>query len=196
MNDRPILLFDVMDTLVYNPFPREIAEFFGLSHEELVQQSNPTVWIEFELGRIEEAEYQRRLFSDGRAFDTDAFQRCVRDAYRWLDGMEELLSRLRGRSLEIHAFSNYPVWYQTVESQLGLSRYMDWSFVSCRTNVRKPDADAYLRAVDALDSHPRACLLIDDSAANCQGAKSVGMRAIRFVDAPGLWGELRRRELV
>ena len=64
-----VLLVDVMDTLVYNPFNREIPDFFGLSLPELLEAKHPSAWARFETGEIDEAEYLRVYFRDGRDFD-------------------------------------------------------------------------------------------------------------------------------
>src|SRR5437588_8347164 len=108
---RPAILFDVMDTLVYNPFFKEIPAFFGLSHEELLRLKHPTAWIEFESGAIPEPEYLKRMFADGRRFDEAAFRNCVFAAYRWVDGMEDCLAYVFRANNEIHTLSNYPPWY-------------------------------------------------------------------------------------
>src|SRR4051812_10951651 len=91
---RPVILFDVMDTLVHNPFFKEIPAFFGLTLQEMLRRKHPTVWVEFEKGLIEESEYLRRMFADGSRFDEAGFRTCVATAYRWLDGMEECLAEL------------------------------------------------------------------------------------------------------
>lgn len=160
--DRPLILIDVMNTLVYNPFYQEIPAFFGLTSSELLRRKHPTSWIEFETGAISEDEYFARLFSDGSRFDEDAFRNCVADAYRWLDGMERCLADLSGAGNEVHTLSNYPVWYRTIEERLLLSRYLQWTFVSCNTGVRKPAPEAFLGAARELGRPPAECLLIDD----------------------------------
>lgn len=192
---RPVILVDVMDTLVYNPFNREIPEFFGLSPSELLAQKHLTAWVRFETGEIDEAEYLRIYFADGRDFDHAAFLRVVRHAYRWLDGAEQLLISLRQHGFEIHALSNYPLWYRTIEARLKLSRYLNWSFVSCLTGVRKPDSAAYLGAADKLNRAVADCMFIDDCVANCQAAEAIGMPAIHFRDAASLRDALERRGL-
>ncbi len=53
------------------------------------------------------------------------------DAYDYIDGMPQLLRRLRAAGFDVHACSNYPVWYRLIESKLQLSRYLDWTFISC-----------------------------------------------------------------
>jgi HAD superfamily hydrolase (TIGR01509 family) len=193
---RPVILFDVMGTLVYNPFFREIPAFFGLTHAELLRRKHPTSWIEFETGAISEAEYFARLFADGSRFDEDAFRNCVADAYRWLDGMEACLDEVGAAGNEIHTLSNYPVWYRTIEDKLRLSRYLQWTFVSCRTGVRKPAREAFLAAAGQLGRLPAHCVLIDDSIENCSAADEVGMPAIHFCGARQLRHEFVRRGLV
>jgi len=191
-----VLLLDVMDTLVHEPFYREMPAFFGLSMEELLAAKHPSAWIEFELGRLGEEEFLARFFRDGRRFDHDAFRTAVREAYAWLPGMEALLARLATTGRGLHALSNYPEWYHWIEERLGLSRYLAWSFVSCDTGVRKPDARAFTGAAEALGVEPGACLFVDDREVNCAAARAVGMQAVRFTAAADLERALVQRGLL
>jgi hypothetical protein len=50
----PVLLFDVMGTIVRDPFFEEIPAFFGLSMKELLVVKHPTAWMEFESGQVTE----------------------------------------------------------------------------------------------------------------------------------------------
>lgn len=50
----PILLFDIMDTLVRDPFYEDVPAFFGMSFKELIDCKHPTAWLEFEKGSIDE----------------------------------------------------------------------------------------------------------------------------------------------
>ena len=49
-----VLLLDVMDTLVQNPF-RHLPGHFGMTMPELLAAKDPRAWVDFELGRIDEA---------------------------------------------------------------------------------------------------------------------------------------------
>ncbi len=191
-----VIFFDVMDTLVYNPFAKEEPAFFGITHAELLRRKNPTSWVQFESGRITEAEYFRQYFADGSRFEEDRFLRCIREAYRWVEGMEELISDLRTRGIPMHTLSNYPIWYRDIENKLRVSRYVEWTFVSCQTGVRKPSREAYLGAATTLGRRLETCLLIDDGEENCEGAEAVGMPAIAFRGAEVLRGELIRLGLL
>lgn len=193
---RPVLLFDVLDTLVHEPFYREVPDFFGMTLEELVAAKHPTAWAEFEVRAIDERTLFARFFRDGRDFDHEGLKRAMARAYRWLPGMEELLRELCERGFEIHALSNYPDWYRLIEERLALSRYLEWSFVSCRTGLRKPDPRAFTGAAAALGVPAAACLFVDDREANCAAARSVGMGAIRFRGAGELRSELLARGLL
>lgn len=194
--NRPVLLFDVMGTLVYEPFHVEVPAFFGMSLEELLEAKHATAWAEFETGDIDEATLFAIFFKDGHEFDHDKLKSCMTDSYRWLDGMKELLADLREAGFSIHALSNYPEWYRLIEERLGLSRYLEWSFVSCHTGVRKPDPEAYLGAARALGVEPGDCIFVDDREGNCRSARRVGMDAVLFRTAKSLRAELAERGLL
>ncbi|MCX4242108.1 HAD-IA family hydrolase [Paraliomyxa miuraensis] len=188
-----VLLLDVMDTLVHDPFFAEIPRFFGTSLRQLLPQLRAGAWVEFELDALDEATFLSRFFADGRAFDGPGLLATVRAGYRLLPGIEPLLAELRGRGVPMHALSNYPRWYRYIEEELRLSRYLQWSFVSCNTGVRKPDPQAYLGAAAALGVEPSACTFVDDRQSNCAAACSVGMDAVCFSDAASLRSALVER---
>ena len=194
--NRPVLLFDVMGTLVYEPFHVEVPAFFGMSLEDLLAAKHPTAWVEFETGDIDEATLFATFFKDGRKFDHEKLKSCMTNAYRWLAGMREFLTELREAGFSIHALSNYPEWYRLIEGRLGLSRYIEWSFVSCQTGVRKPDPEAFMVAVRALRVDPGDCIFVDDREENCRTAHEVGMDAILFRNAGSLRAEFLARDLV
>ncbi len=176
----PVVLWDVMGTLVHDPFYEEMPDFFGVSFRELLTMLRPGPWVEFELGRRSESEFLDDFFADGREFDQRAFVRTVRDAYRWLPGMEELLAELSAAGRPMHAFSNYPIWYQMIEERLRLSRFARWSFVSCLVGHRKPDPEVYAYVLRELGIPAAECVFIDDRESNCEPAREAGITAIRF----------------
>ncbi len=180
-----------MGTLVRDPFFDEMPGFFGLTLEELLAQKHPRAWVDFEHGHIDEAACMERFFLDGRTFDVAAFKRHVAAGYAFLPGVEELLVELKGSGVEMHALSNYTEWYRLIEERVGLSRYVEWTFVSCETGVRKPKPEAYLLAAQKLGRPPGACVFVDDRAVNVEAAWRVGMPAIVFEGAESLRAELR-----
>jgi HAD superfamily hydrolase (TIGR01509 family) len=181
-----VILFDVMDTLVHDPFYVEMPAFFGLTFEDWLRAKNPSVWVPFERGELDERELLRALFADARPFDHAGFLGMLRASYRYLDGVEALLSDVSDRGVALHAFSNYPCWYALIESAVRLSRYVSWTFVSCDTGMRKPDEAAYRHALDTLAVPPERILFVDDRAVNVEAAERTGMRGHVFRDATSL----------
>ncbi|MEM6734095.1 MAG: hypothetical protein AAF658_21210, partial [Myxococcota bacterium] len=112
---KPVLLFDIMSTVVYDPIFEEIPRFFGLTLQEFFSAARPGAWIDFELGVVDEPETFRTFFKDGRSFDGDAFKATVQDAYRFIDDqMEPFLGELTAAGFSLHALSNYPTWYRMI----------------------------------------------------------------------------------
>jgi HAD superfamily hydrolase (TIGR01509 family) len=174
------ILWDVMDTLVVDPFRHVMPRFFGLTLEQLIEQKHPTAWVRFERSELTEAEFLATFFKDGRSYDSVGFKAIVRDSYRWIEGIEPLLAALAARGVPMHTLSNYPEWYAWVEERLGISRYVRWSFVSCETRLRKPEPAAYELAARELGLPASQVLFIDDVRSNCDAARAAGMEALHF----------------
>jgi HAD superfamily hydrolase (TIGR01509 family) len=187
---RPALLFDVMGTLVRDPFREDIPPALGMTLDEVLRLKDPTAWVEFEYGDLTEAEFLARFFADERAYDQAKVIAAFENGYRLLDGIEPLLRELAALKLRPQLLSNYPEWWQRIEARTQLSRYADWSFVSCHTRHRKPDLEAYLHAARTLDIAPSDCLFVDDVAKNVAAAARLGMVARRFTDAATLRADL------
>jgi HAD superfamily hydrolase (TIGR01509 family) len=188
---RSIVLWDVMGTLVHDPFFAEMPEFFGMTFDAMLQATHPNAWVEFELGARSEEDFLQSFFADGRDFDRRAFLSTVRSSYRWLPGLEELLDELRSSKCTMHAFSNYPIWYRMIEDRLGVSRFLDWTFVSCMTGLRKPDPAAYAHVLRELGVHADRCVFIDDRLGNCEAARQRGIRSVLFEGVAPLRASLR-----
>ncbi len=196
MADRPTLLFDVMGTLVHDPFYDEVPRALQMPLAEILRTKHPTAWIEFELADLTEAEFLPRFFADGRAYDQAALLRAFDDSFRFLEGIEPLLAELAAAGLRPQLLSNYPIWYRRIEARLALSRFADWSFVSCDTRHRKPDVEAFLHATRTLERLPRDCLFVDDVEKNVAAAARIGMPALRFTDAASLRRALVERRIL
>lgn len=181
-----ILLLDVMSTLVYDPFAVEMPEFLGVSFQEIIARKTPEHWPRFERDEISEEEFYKNFYLEGPPIDGEGLKQVLFDSYRFLDGIEPLLEELSARGVEMHTLSNYPVWWEIIERKLELSRYVEWTFVSCKMGVRKPDPKAYTIPLAALDAAPHECLFVDDRGINCRAAAEVGLHAVKFEGAEAL----------
>ncbi|CAN8271968.1 unnamed protein product [Cochlearia groenlandica] len=188
----PVLLFDVMDTIVRDPFYHDVPAFFGMPMKELLECKHPMTWIEFEKGLIDEEELARKFFIDGRDFDLEGLKECMRSGYNYLDGMQELLQSLKTKSFDIHAFTNYPIWYKMIEDKLKLSDYLSWTFCSYNVGKRKPDPEFYLEVVTHLGVKPSDCIFVDDRQTNVKCAIEEGMCGLVFENVDSLLKDLSR----
>lgn len=180
-----------MDTLVHDPFWTCYPRFFGDDLKDLLAKKDPDAWPRFERGEIGEEEYFRTAFLDGRPIDGAGLRRTLVEGYELIEGIEALLDELKARGVEMHLFSNYPVWYRLLEEKLQLTRWAPWTLVSTHTGVRKPDAAAYTGAAERLGRAPEDLLFVDDRARNTEPARALGFGVILFESADQL-----RRELV
>jgi FMN hydrolase / 5-amino-6-(5-phospho-D-ribitylamino)uracil phosphatase len=192
----PVVMCDVLDTLVADPFTRGMAEHLGFDDfKEFLDAKTPDIWPDFELGRVSEDQLSRHFFKDkSRRLDVPAMKRFLLKAYAFNPGVEDMLRFLRESGVELHAFSNYPIWFTLIEQSLKLEREhgVRWTFVSACEGLRKPSLTAFERAAANANVSVSDCLLIDDRQVNCDAARAAGFaHAIRFESAGKAVDELR-----
>jgi HAD superfamily hydrolase (TIGR01509 family) len=182
-----LIAFDLMDTVVRDPFFSEVVGRIGGSLDAL----DSSAWADFELGRIDEATYLERMLHPGRPcpLEPRAIRDLILSSYRYLDGIEPLLDELRATGrVELWAFSNYPVWLERARAVLGLDRHFAGYAASYQIGARKPDRAAFLALAARTGVALERSLLVDDREPNLAAASALGMPAFRFLGA----GQLRR----
>ena len=104
-----LILFDVMDTLIADPFFRGFEkDLFGLEGgiSSLFAIKDQKSFIAFEKGEITEEQHFATYFTDRRECDGDAVVNYMHKRYAWLPGMKELCTELRDAGVEMAACSN------------------------------------------------------------------------------------------
>ncbi len=176
---RPVLLWDLMGTVVHDPF---FVEFIAQLDEPLglwMKKRDRQAWVDFELGNIKEELFFERLFPMNPQRGL-WMKRIFFEGYRLLPGRAELLSRLAAQGVESHVLSNYPEWYQFMKEKLELELYFERFFISCHLGMRKPDPEIYKTVLKELECAPEEVLFIDDRLVNCQAAAQLGMLTIQI----------------
>lgn len=118
------------------------------------------------------------------------FRAFIRETAAFLPGAEELMRDLHIAGFAQAMASSTPTENIALISQLlGLERYLS-AFISGETVARgKPAPDIFLRAAEALNVTPAACVVIEDAVAGVQAAHAAGMSCIAVTgerDLPGL----------
>lgn len=98
----------------------------------------------------------------------------------------ERLRALKSKGYRIFALSNtnpvmYPTWIAEHFKQEGLhiNDYFEGIVTSFSEGCCKPDAEIFRRLLVRYDLDPASTLMLDDSEANCEAARSTGMQALR-----------------
>jgi len=170
-----------------------VLDASGISLEELGKAmaaiaerdgSNPL--FELETGRVSETTFMGRLSDElsagrGSPVELDGFGeryfRHLRPNQRLIDYMREL--RDRGYKLAI-CTNNIREWEARWRAMLPVDEIFDVVVDSAFVGSRKPEPRIYQITLERLGATPETTLFIDDVEVNCDGARSLGVRAIRF----------------
>ncbi|WP_068311830.1 HAD family hydrolase [Polycladidibacter hongkongensis] len=102
-----------------------------------------------------------------------------------IDETVELLQELRDKGIEVYAITNFS--REKFDLALSIFPFLRESFldtvVSADEKLLKPEAGIYERLLERNKLSPQELIFIDDSAANVEGARSVGMGALQFKSA-------------
>ena len=162
---------------------------------QLLQQKHPTAWVQFETGVITEEELIKSFFLDDRPVDRHGLVEMMVDSYRYIEGMEPLLKTLSDAGYEVHACSNYPIWYKYIEEKLEISKYLDWTYISCEGHMKgfhKPSAQCFQTVLKHSGRPASQHIFIDDRNQNVHAAREAGLTGILFQgDASTLITDLR-----
>lgn len=105
----------------------------------------------------------------------------------------QLIRELRTRGYRVGLLSNAPPGRTSSVSpagRWGMEGLFDVQVFSYQIGALKPDPRAYQAILVALDVKPQEALFIDDSLSNVEGARSVGLIALRFEGTEALLREL------
>lgn len=187
--------FDLMDTVLHDPYREALEAGTGLPLAELLERRGDhwDAWPAFERGELSEEEYWQLHEERGVPVDREAFHQARREGYRFLRGMGELVEELRGQVVCVVA-SNYPAWITELEAELLAGRF-DAVYSSHHLGVRKPDAAFFRQLLRRTGTEPDELLFVDDRQVNVDAARELGIRAHRFDGVSSLAARLRREGL-
>ena len=185
-----VVLFDVMDTLVHDPFREALEAATGRPLREVMAARDPGAYPRFERGAITEAEYWAHYTDAGFVVDVAAFHDARRSGYRWIDGMRELLDDLAGVVRRVGA-TNYPDWVTELADGM-LSGYLDEVVASYEVGARKPEPEFYTRVLEFAGAAAHEVFFVDDREVNVEGAREAGIAAHHFTDVAKLRADLDR----
>jgi putative hydrolase of the HAD superfamily len=161
-------------------------EELGKAMAALAERDGVNPLVELETGRITEGEFFARLsdqISDqrGSRVELDGFGEVW---FQQLEPNEALIAymrelRERGYKLAI-CTNNVREWEARWRAMVPIDEIFDVVVDSAFVGTRKPEPQIYRITLERLGATPEATLFIDDTEVNCDGARELGMTAIRF----------------
>jgi 2-haloalkanoic acid dehalogenase type II len=89
-----------------------------------------------------------------------------------------VIRALREQGIKVAILSNIAVDLDSLLAQLGLTGEVDAVIASSEVGVVKPNPEAFLHALDALELDPHAVLMVGDNAIDDGSAANVGIRTL------------------
>jgi 2-haloacid dehalogenase len=103
----------------------------------------------------------------------------------------EILDELRRADVRLYALSNWSAeTFPVARPRFTFLEWFDGIVISGEARLIKPDPRIFELLLRRFDLDAATTVFIDDHAANVDAAAAIGMRALRFVDAPTLHRDL------
>ena len=177
---------------------RQLMEQKGLPEadaEDLVFGSER--WREAQLGQIDSAAFWSGLGDKLDLSDKELHE--FREAFWSGDRLDEnlidFIRRVRKDGFQVALLSNAADDLRKFIQELGIADAFDAIVISAEEGVMKPDKKIYGTALERLDVSPEEAIFIDDFQENVEGAREVGLEAVRFRGVAPLRVSLRERGL-
>jgi len=156
--------------------------------EEAFFESYFDVRIEYDRGTISRREYWEQVLERlNLELSKEVFETLVMvDEESWVSenpNMTAFIHKNRERMEKIAILSNMPKEFvPSILKHFSWIQDFDQLYWSCDVHLVKPEREFYEMAAKGLNLDPEACLFIDDSITNVEGARAIGMEAIHYTD--------------
>ncbi|HEX8649047.1 MAG TPA: HAD family phosphatase [Thermoleophilaceae bacterium] len=169
---------------------------FGRAMAAILERDGINPLFELECGRITEAEFNAMLETEiGGGLDLGWFRQHYFDHLHPNERAIEFMRSLRERGLRMALLTNNvrewePHWRSMVPA---VDEIFEVVVDSAFVGMRKPDPRIYELTLERLGDGLRAeeCVFVDDIDVNCEAARELGMKAVRFVDAEQAIAEIQ-----
>jgi len=182
------VIFDYGNVLCPMPQPHdfeELARAAGIPLAPFLE----SVWrhrLDYDRGTLDGPAYWQKVAEeDGKTFTEAQIRRLIEiDLALWTRPGDTMLAwarALRKSGLKTSILSNMPRDFSSyLRSNAGWLRDFDHTVFSGELGMVKPDARIFQACLQGLNTPPQQALFIDDIAANVDGARALGMKAIKF----------------
>jgi putative hydrolase of the HAD superfamily len=170
-----------------------LAGIEGMAFEEIYWGKR----AEYDRGAIDGPAYWRRIAeAAGREITPAQIDRLIAaDIAIWIRAnpvMMEWVQALKSRGLKTAVLSNMPIEISNyMRKHAPWFRDFDYVCFSAEVQLAKPEAAIFYACLEVVRSRPEECLFIDDRAENVEGARALGLQALKFVSVEQLAAEVQ-----
>jgi putative hydrolase of the HAD superfamily len=185
------VILDYGNVFCLMPGPKDFAPLYELSGIQK-SQFQESFWrhrLEYDRGSLDGFAYWQTIATEAIvtldpaqidkliAADVALWQRIHPALVAWVQS-------LRGANLKTAILSNMPLDVSRyVRQNAQWMKLFDSTVFSAELGMLKPEPEIYATSLAGLKVRPAEALFIDDSAANVEGARAIGMHALQFESA-------------
>ena len=186
------IFFDFGRTLVEHPEDSAgevVVRRFGITEECEVKLARDALFsLKGAMKGLDDASISREEYSK-EVLDTvpihlrEKVKAAMEYPISWLpmiDGMEDLLARLKNDGFKLYIASNMDLLHASQMREHPISKYFDGMVFSSEIKVGKPKREFYLKMLEICGEKAENSLFIDDLAANVEAAEEIGIRGLVF----------------
>lgn len=181
------IILDIGDVLVSFRW-RELMKELGFSEEQIKILSENMFathyWSEWDRGYYTEEQVIAAIKekSIGLEQEVERFFEHKGELVNQFDYTEAWIKALKQRGYKVFLLSNYPIsiFEAHAKETFTFLPLVDGKVVSGYVKMIKPEPGIYKCLLETYQLKAEECVFIDDNKDNVQGAKEVGIRAIRF----------------
>ena len=192
------IFFDIGAVLLSNGWTeverRQVAAAFNLDFAEFDRRHYQVIDA-FDYGQISLQTYlDWAVFFTPRPFTAQDFEREIQRIMTPIPETLQIARQLKQTGRYFMAtLNNEPGELNQYRIQhFGLAELFSAFFSSCYLGVRKPQLEVFRKALAISHRRPEESLFIDDSPANIDAARALGMNAILYVDPASLRADLEK----
>ncbi len=196
-----VILFDLGGVLIeLTGVPTMLAWTRGRFTEEQLWErwlSSPAV-RKFEKGRSTPEQFGGAMVAEFELdVSTDTFlNEFLYWPSRTYPGTRALLQKLANAHTLASLSNISEMHWERICNEMDLAPYFSSNFPSFKTGYVKPDREAFINAIDALECRPERVLFMDDNTANVETARSLGITAFTVAGLTGVEAALRKARLL
>jgi putative hydrolase of the HAD superfamily len=179
-------IFDIGNVLIDFDLPRllkAISNHSRVNTEDIHGSWTLKDTIDVETGKVDPKDhYQRYADSIGLKWGYDAWKKVWADIYTINDNGMAIFFELKEKGFPVYLLSNLAEYNkEAIEMKFrDFFTLSSGNYFSYELGLHKPDPKIFLSVCSKINTSPEQCFFIDDLPENVEGARAVGMQAVRF----------------